>query len=376
MVNRLPSGRKQGSRERRRALHIERDAVLLCLAMLSTLVQPSRLPASPETVFGDGSSRCVLRGVTYTEDLEAKDFRLRLVLEVSDRPMTATIKVEGKPMAVAVEHLTPITLAKNIHHLTFFYGGPSKFFWGRIADAEGKKAALIPMGAGVSYELHQGERFDEDVPYTLEIETALPHRIGGTDVPLIEWLERAKAEGTDLWLDSPMARSYYKDGTVFFKYQDDWTADVIAAYRQTQSNAPLKGLLDQEVVVTFWGDRFSHPSTGTCDYVLQGFRVKHEYTYEEPPPPPLPPVEESASDAKRSDRGLVHGLRSLLDSWSPSNIALAVRMRPLRFILAVLVVGVALLSVVGYRRVFSVEKRKALGARLRRLLRGHWRKPS
>lgn len=260
----------------------------LCLALLSTLAIASRLAACPETVFGEETSSCILRNVTYREDLKAKEFRLRLELVVADCPEKITVTQGDKEIEIGVKQGAPVTLAKSMHHLTFFYGGPSKFFWGCVRDAAGKKAAILPMGAGVSFKLHQGEKFDEAAPFVLEIEMALVHRFPGVDVELLEWVKQAKAKGTDIWLDSPMEWSFFTGYGMmekpYFRIKDDPTADLIEGYKLAKSNSALSALLGKQVVVRLWGDRFySHPAVEEgCRPVFRFCKVKRCYV---PQPP-------------------------------------------------------------------------------------------
>jgi hypothetical protein len=91
-------------------------------------------------------------------------------------PAVDHIPFEGDTIRVAVEHYTPMTLARWTEKVTLLFGGASKFALGTLEDTETSEKAVIPFAALRSLTVEQGDDYDDNAPFCVRLELALLHR--------------------------------------------------------------------------------------------------------------------------------------------------------------------------------------------------------
>ncbi len=147
---------------------------VLPLAVLAAATL-SALPAGacPRSELGRSTSLAWLERVEYRH--EGRDHTLVLHLTVEDAPVAERIQVDGQPHTAAIEHYTPMTLARWSERVMLLFGGASKFLLGTVEDLDTGDVAVIPFAALRSVTVAQGHDFDDNAPYSVRVELALLH---------------------------------------------------------------------------------------------------------------------------------------------------------------------------------------------------------
>jgi hypothetical protein len=254
-------------------LRAHHHALPLILSLLGIASAPTAA-ACPAAVFGDGTSTAFLESFDYTEDLETHTYTLSLLLRVVDTPSQTTVRYKDQPLTVDVRHFTPLSLARSMHHMTFLYGGASKFFFGWLQDANTGEMALIPMGAGLELSLFQTEAdFDANAPFFIRITTRLVHRLGdfeGTPIP-------NSRDYNEYLASAALLDSYTAGGTDFYRIEGDVLSDLRKIYVDAGFDRPnrtdLRNLINTQVTASFMGDRYLQVVSDEV-YPLWGFRVQ------------------------------------------------------------------------------------------------------
>jgi len=186
------------------------------------------------------------------------------------------VRYKDQPLTVDVRHFTPLSLARSMHHMTFLYGGASKFFFGWLQDASTGEMALIPMGAGLGLSLWQDEEdFDANSAFHVRITMRLLHRLGDYTGPAVvnsrpynEYL--AGAELLD---------SYTAGGTDFYRAGGDPLTDMQLIYEHAgfdkANRTTLDNLRNSHIRASFMGDRYLTVVSDDV-YPLWGFKVQPE----------------------------------------------------------------------------------------------------
>ena len=144
------------------------------LAALLALLTAGPAAACPESPLGTDTAWAYLWDTDYREDGDL--YLLTLKLQVVDAPWSRTIKVEGTPVDAEIVHWTPISLAHWAKSAALLFGGCSKFVVGAIHDPESGDVAVLPWSSIKRLSIEQGDDFNDNAPFLVELELALLHR--------------------------------------------------------------------------------------------------------------------------------------------------------------------------------------------------------
>ncbi len=149
-------------------------AAAALLATAALLVPGPPAQACPESALGTDTAWAYLWDTDYREDGDL--YLLTLKLQVVDAPWSRTIVVDGQAVDAEVVHWTPISLAHWARNAALLFGGNSKFVVGAINDPATGDVAVLPWSSIKRIAIEQGDDFNDNAPFLVEIELALLHR--------------------------------------------------------------------------------------------------------------------------------------------------------------------------------------------------------